>query len=319
MKLPKLSIIIPVYNAEKYIGRCLDSILSQSFSDFEIILVNDGSKDSTQVICENYAKRDLRIKLVSKSNGGVSSARNKGLEISKGEWILFVDADDELLPETLECMINATDESTDLIVGDYITTQGDNLPEIDPIIMQESIDSKEFLFARTFGRYGGYLWNKLFRKSVIDGNLLQFDEKIIYNEDRLFIFEYLSISSGKSKFINNKVYRYYCNIGGAMSSIEGPNYGKFETDLDAFIKMLQISRTCYSGNLSKIIERGVYDSYLWNKKLVTKYGSNSSQSQLRLRNKLFSSLSITTVYKLWIRSNLSRIKHLLLQQFKTTK
>ena len=96
--MPILSIIIPVYNVEKYFRRCLDSVMSQSFRDYELLLVDDGSSDSSGAICDEYAVRDERIRVFHKTNGGVSSARNVGLEHAKGEWIYFVDADDEVLP-----------------------------------------------------------------------------------------------------------------------------------------------------------------------------------------------------------------------------
>lgn len=100
MNIPLLSIIVPVYNVEFYLENCLKSILSQSFTDFELILVNDGSKDNSGLICEKYANIDNRIILIEKNNGGLSSARNAGLKIAKGKYITFVDSDDELAPET---------------------------------------------------------------------------------------------------------------------------------------------------------------------------------------------------------------------------
>ena len=91
---PKISCIVPVYNVEKYLRRCVDSILNQTFTDFELILVDDGSPDNSPAICYEYAVKDSRIKVIHKVNGGVSSARNVGLDVAKGEWICFVDSDD---------------------------------------------------------------------------------------------------------------------------------------------------------------------------------------------------------------------------------
>ena len=93
---PKISVIVPVYNAEKYLHRCIDSILSQTFTDFELLLINDGSKDSSGAICDEYAAKDNRVRVFHKENGGASSARNLGLDNAKGEWIAFVDSDDLL-------------------------------------------------------------------------------------------------------------------------------------------------------------------------------------------------------------------------------
>ncbi|MEG1313359.1 MAG: glycosyltransferase, partial [Bacilli bacterium] len=99
MDSPKLSIIVPVYNVDKYINKCIESILAQTFTDFELLLVNDGSLDSSGSICDEYEKKDSRIKVFHKENGGVSSARNLGLENARGEWIAFVDGDDWISPE----------------------------------------------------------------------------------------------------------------------------------------------------------------------------------------------------------------------------
>ena len=93
---PKISVIVPVYNVQKYLSRCIDSILAQTFTDFELLLINDGSKDNSGKMCDEYAKKDTRIHVFHKENGGVSSARNLGLENVQGEWITFIDSDDYL-------------------------------------------------------------------------------------------------------------------------------------------------------------------------------------------------------------------------------
>ena len=97
-KMPLVSFIIPVYNGEKYLGKCLDLIVGQEFKDWEVILINDGSIDDSGVVCDSYAKNDSRIKVFHQSNQGVSATRNRGLDLALGEWIWFVDADDEIVP-----------------------------------------------------------------------------------------------------------------------------------------------------------------------------------------------------------------------------
>ena len=96
---PKISIIVPIYNMEQYLERCVDSILSQTYKNFEVILVNDGSTDNSGNICDDYAKKDQRIKVIHKKNGGISSARNAGIKLSKGQWLLFIDRDDCVKPD----------------------------------------------------------------------------------------------------------------------------------------------------------------------------------------------------------------------------
>lgn len=113
--MPKISVIVPIYNAENFLERCIDSLLAQTIEDFELILVNDGSTDSSKRICERYKSKDKRIILINQQNSGPSASRNSGLNIAKGEFICFVDADDYVGKEYLSCMLNKIDEETDLI------------------------------------------------------------------------------------------------------------------------------------------------------------------------------------------------------------
>lgn len=106
---PKISVIVPVYKAEKYLHRCVDSILAQTFTDFEVLLIDDGSPDRSGEICDEYAKKDARVRVFHKENGGVSSARNMGIEKAKGEWLMFVDSDDMLTPQALKFCLAHTD------------------------------------------------------------------------------------------------------------------------------------------------------------------------------------------------------------------
>ena len=100
-----ISVIVPVYNVEKYLAKCIDSLLAQTFSDFEILLVNDGSPDASGQICDALAKSDDRIRVIHKENGGAASARNSGLDAAKGDYIAFVDGDDLIHPQYLECLL----------------------------------------------------------------------------------------------------------------------------------------------------------------------------------------------------------------------
>ena len=118
MKNFAISIIIPVYNTEKYLRRCIESVLSQSFTDFELILVDDGSKDSSPQICDEYASQDKRVRVIHKVNGGVSAARNDGLDIAKGEYVTFIDSDDWVEREYLQSLYDK--RSLDFVIGNFI-------------------------------------------------------------------------------------------------------------------------------------------------------------------------------------------------------
>ena len=120
MNTPKISVIVPVYNVEQYLPRCIDSILDQTFTDFELLLIDDGSKDKSGEICDNYAKKDSRIRVFHKENGGVSSARNLGLYNAKGKYIAFIDADDWVENEYLRIMYkHGEEECADIISSDF--------------------------------------------------------------------------------------------------------------------------------------------------------------------------------------------------------
>lgn len=117
----KLSVIIPCYNAEKYLSACLDSVLVQSMADFEALLIDDGSQDRTYDIASVYARGDERVRVIRQENAGVSAARNAGLAVAKGEWVTFVDADDLLLPDAFETLLSAADEGVDMVAGTHET------------------------------------------------------------------------------------------------------------------------------------------------------------------------------------------------------
>lgn len=192
MTTPKVSVIIPVYNAEKYLKRCIDSLLTQSFRDFEIILVNDGSTDSSKKICDNYSSQDSRIIVFNQDNSGASSARNVGIDNSKGEYICFVDADDFVGTEYLSCMLDLVDSQTDLVCQGMTCLKngtesliGFNEEEIFAIDQNCSFFDKYILF-----RYCGS-YCKLFTRNIIQNSNIRFCRKIICAEDFDFILNYL--------------------------------------------------------------------------------------------------------------------------------
>ena len=216
----RLSIIVPVYNAEDYLDRCLISIVEQDFVSYEVILVDDGSSDSSPLICDRYSAADSRFRTIHKKNGGVSSARNAGLDLAKGEYIMFVDSDDALLPDSLEMMFeHVTDE--DMVVGGY-TVYISGVPgrEVLPrrnhsyrgedmnVFYNENIRKNcEMLDAP---------WSKIFRRKTI-GNL-RFCEDLSYAEDKLFVFSFLAICSSACT-CPFPVYAYHIRSGSLGSDI----------------------------------------------------------------------------------------------------
>ena len=161
MNNPAISIIIPVYNAENYLRRCIESVLSQSFTDFELILMDDGSKDKSPQICDEYASQDTRVQVIHKANGGVSAARNDGLDIAKGEYVTFIDSDDWVEREYLQSLYDK--RSLDFVIGSFIN---------EPSGKQRKINEYTFIgdklkdyITKTY-LSDGYPWGKLFETSL---------------------------------------------------------------------------------------------------------------------------------------------------------
>lgn len=205
----KYSIIVPVYNAERTIRRCVDSILSQTFCDFELILVDDGSSDNSPAILDTYADHDPRIIVIHKPNGGVSSARNVGLDATHGDWIAFCDSDDFVDDTWLEDFSNATDGNDIVFQGIRYIRNGkarDKFAASSSGITREELRS---YIAKLIGDgMYGYQVNKLFKKSIIDLNAIRFDEQSRFREDEQFLSEYLThVKSWQS--IANVDYNYF--------------------------------------------------------------------------------------------------------------
>ena len=184
----KVSIIIPVYNTGNKLCRCLDSVLAQSYQDYECIVVDDGSTDDSPAIIDEYAGKDFRFKAIHKENGGVSSARNCGLMMANGEWIVFVDSDDWLLSDHVASLMRAATDDVDLVVTGFRFIHSDKTTEhgynAGKYLGIESI--RRFIFETEFLRFQ-VPWNRTYRNKK---NFF-FDEKLSLGEDRLFCYHYL--------------------------------------------------------------------------------------------------------------------------------
>lgn len=246
--MPNLSIIIPIYNASSYLHTCVDSILSQSFSDFELILVDDGSSDNSGSICDEYVQKDLRVRVFHKDNGGVSSARNLGLEVAIGEFIYFSDSDDKLPPNSLKILSSGINENCKSAVAGYTLLNEDNsilysIQDMNCGYMQRDEMLMQF-FAPSPYQYQGYLVNKLFNRSIIEKHHIRFDPSVKFNEDRLFCVQYTcALNQSDIVYFNwSSVYNYIQHPNSAMASLEKRFNPDFLTDLDAFVKMGHILR-----------------------------------------------------------------------------
>jgi len=193
----KVSVIVPLYNAEKFAKRCIESVLMQTFNNYELILINDGSKDNTGAICDQYAAKDNHIKIVHKKNGGVSSARNEGLNLSQGEWVTFLDADDWIEPNFLSIVEESSNESADWIFGQWRTVWDSGLPnEINDtqkeVIFKNWDDIKNIWNEIANVDICRCPWGKFYKRSIIEENNLRFDKNLTYGEDTVFNYQFLT-------------------------------------------------------------------------------------------------------------------------------
>lgn len=238
----KVSIILPVYNAGKYISKCIDSILAQDNTNFELIIINDGSIDDSEDIINNYINE--QVILLKQNNSGVSKARNLGLAYANGEFVIFVDADDYLVPNSLDARIRNA-ETTELLISRFYKVSVDGKR-----IEDRSLHEDEFSIAQSLSTltseskigYQGYLWNKVFRRGIIEQNHIQFDEDIAYGEDRLFVAEYIS-HCNSVRVDSQIVYCYLDNSSGAMNSfgkITVNNFKSVLSELDGLNKLKNI-------------------------------------------------------------------------------
>ena len=201
---PQISVIVPVYKTEKYLHQCIDSILAQTFTDFELILVNDGSPDNCGAICDEYAQKDKRIKVVHKKNGGVNAARADGVKCSTGEFITFVDSDDTLPQTALKDLFIEMLPNIDIVIGGLTTATGTAICYKEETI---NIDNyREETLANRFIHTGPVC--KLFRKNLFNEGTFDFPREIYMGEDLIMNIRLAFSAKNDIKIISKSVYNY---------------------------------------------------------------------------------------------------------------
>ena len=247
---PLISVIIPVYNASNYLHSCVQSLLNQTFKDFEIILINDGSKDNSLEICNLFKQKDERVVVFTQPNSGVGRARNKGIELAKGKYIVFVDSDDVAKPTLLEKL------SENIRDFDYVLASIDLVRngQIESIV---SIPEGEFtrkqyveqiLLKLNINYVCGAPYSKLFKTELIKQNNLKFNEKLTYAEDFLFNVEYVALAQ-KIKTISDSFYEYTLQSSSSLTSF---NYQK--SSFDTFLESRLLVFNRFEEIVSKITD-----------------------------------------------------------------
>lgn len=287
-----ISIIIPIYNAEKSIEKCLDSINSQTYTNWEAIIIDDGSSDKSGIICDEYTIKDARFKVTHTKNVGASSARNKGIELATGDWITFIDADDYVDKEYLEVLTsNITSDNKTLIIQGLkeVTNIGSIIKknEFENEILSNAYIKKAFNEKEIF-KYG-YTVAKLYNRQTINEQRIRFNEAISYSEDLLFMLEYI-LHCDRIKFIGGAHYNYVTE-----ASILSQRYNSFESEyllFQTFIKLIKEISITFSFEIPRntlkygglILMRSLYSMY------VNKYNRKTrikNISQIRKEHKSF--------------------------------
>lgn len=216
----KVSIIIPVYNAEKQLERCIESVLKQDYTDFELLLINDGSSDKSGDICERYATSDARIRVVHKENTGVSDSRNLGISMAKGEFLQFLDSDDWITPEATGLLVRGAEKfNCEMVIAEFYRVVGERLARKGDIQEDIVMDREEFavhMMNNPADFYYGVLWNKIYRRDIIVDNALRMDKEISWCEDFIFNMQYIRYVK-KVYALQVPIY-YYVRTKGSLVS-----------------------------------------------------------------------------------------------------
>lgn len=214
----KFTIIVPVYKVEEYLDRCVKSILSQTFTDFELILVDDGSPDNCPQMCDEWAKSDFRIKVVHQENKGVSSARNVGIDIARGERIIFVDSDDFIERNLLEKLNQSTEDY--ILYGFNSDWFKKTYNELESILFNLTYKGKITYLTNRIVQGNYEIWRACFKNEILQAYNIRFPEKSKYAEDMAFTIIYI-LACNTIKHINYSGYHYEDRVGSAMHQVKG--------------------------------------------------------------------------------------------------
>lgn len=224
---PMVSIIVPIYNAENYLRRCVDSILNQEYTNFELLLVNDGSTDASGDICEEYGDRDPRVIVIQKENTGVSDSRNRALDRARGKYLQFLDSDDWITPDATRLFVRAAEEyGCDMVISDFYRVVGERLSTKGDIEEEGVLTREEFaahMMENPADFYYGVLWNKLYRRDIVEEHNLRMDTDINWCEDFMFNLEYIRYA--KVFYALHAPIYYYVKRKGSLAS-QGINISK---------------------------------------------------------------------------------------------
>lgn len=345
----KISIIIPVYNVSKYIEKCLKSVLKQTMSEIEVIIINDGSTDNSEEIIQEYANQDKRIIYISQKNKGVGEARNKGVEIAKGEYIGFVDPDDCIHNRMYEILYSkAKQYDADIaicdnkIVNSDIDTKIDDLPITERDInvnIEKNVKNNmaDFIIRYYYreGKYKNHVWDKIFKRDVIKKNNIKFgDLKEITGEDTLFAITALAFANNII-YVHNKLYYYYIRKNSIMNTFnidkmkktinfmkqvenfqeKSKLYNKFELFLSGYLYNLCVasSRELIQYKKRNLLKKNIEE--MLKEKIIIKYANILLEKKIYLKFTKIKQIYIKIIAKLIIQRKSKQLYNFLIIKY----
>ena len=284
-----VSIIVPVYNAERFLEKCVDSILNQSYTNIEVILIDDGSTDNSGNICDLYSQKDKRVKVIHQINSGPSIARNKGIHNASGTFIQFVDSDDYIEPNMIETLVDKINRDVDIVICGYkyIYKENDNIVVRNSNTYKESKISKdEFLdkFGKLFKDYYiNYICNKLYITDIIKNNNIYFDSSIGWGEDLIFNLTYLNHCENIF-IIEDLLYNYVKYNENSITSTFNRDLYNNQKSMYNKVRKFLIENNSYSGENERIVESKYTNSVIMC--LSHLFRPDSSYDKIKLKSKI---------------------------------
>ena len=292
---PLISIIMPAYNADLYISECLQAILDQTYANWELFIINDGSTDQTLSICNRYSLTDSRIHVIDQEHRGVSYSRNTGLDNVSGELIVFVDADDIIPPDSLKIRYELiSDAEMGLAAYELFSDEKgviDRMPYCTQSVLDQHTVLNSIIFTGKLG-YQGYTVNKIFRRDIIDKQCIRFDESVFLNEDRLFCVRY-ALECNKVYTSNDLVYKYRRSQQTATSSVKymtDRDYNYFVSEFFSFDQILALLKDSDEYCYYWAAVEAQYRAVLLNK--IVKRTEKELIKELNRRNAFYGSIAL---------------------------
>lgn len=296
-----VSVIVPVYKVEQVVKNCIESILSQTFTDFELILVDDGSPDNSGRICDEYAQKDDRVIVIHKENGGVSSARNVGIDKAKGKYICFVDSDDYVSKDYLKTLIDIKEKYNDVDnIWCYFKTVDKYREKIDCKEVSSEPNIEKYTVKDIMTLHEKWLDAgpvcKLYISDIIKENNLKFEESLSLGEDLIFNFVYLDYTNKNIIVINNELYFYLQNNENSLSKKYYQDMFEIYKKINSVMYQYLNKWNCDKSQFGKYYNSCFFKYEVVLKNTFSNQNNVSDKEKIKINNKILKSKEFTTAF-----------------------